>query len=399
MDLANWEAKSMPWREVSVMDQRREFVRLAMQEGANRRELCRRFGIHPDTGYKWLSRWQAEQEVADRSRRPHSSPQRTGREIEQRILAVRDAHPAWGARKIVRCLEREGQSSPAFSTVHQILRRTGRIKPPLGGAVASQRFEMPAPNLLWQMDFKGWVRLGDNAQCHPLTVVDDHSRYDLCLQACADQRGDTVRDRLELTFRRYGLPEAFFVDNGTPWGDPSGERWTRFAVWLLKLGIAVIHSRPYHPQSRGKNERFHRTLNAEVFALRRFRDLSETQRAFDAWREVYNFERPHEALEQQVPASRYRPSQRSMPDRLPEPEYESHEIVRVVSATKAYVSFKGRLWKVPQAFCGERLAIRPLSDGDKYGVFFAAHQVATIDLTSGKSVGHVPEHPSAMPPD
>jgi len=388
----------MPWREVSVVEQRREFVRLAMQEGANRRELCRRFGIHPETGYKWLARWQASQDVADRSRRPHASPRQTERAIEARAVAVRDAHPAWGARKIARCLEREGMSPPAVSTVHQILRRSDRIKAPLGGAVASQRFEMPAPNLLWQMDFKGWVRLGNDAQCYPLTVVDDHSRYDLCLQACADQRGETVRERLEGTFRHYGLPEAFFVDNGTPWGDPSGERWTRFEVWLLKLGIGVIHSRPYHPQSRGKNERFHRTLNAEVFALRRFRDFAETQRAFDAWREVYNFERPHEALDQQVPASRYRPSKRPMPERLPEPEYDSQEIVRTVPATKAYVSFNGDPWKVPQAFRGERLAIRPTSDDGKYGVFFAAHQVATIDLTSGKSVGHVSEQVSAMSP-
>ena len=388
----------MPWREVSVMDQRREFVRLAVQEGANRRELCRRFNIHPDTGYKWLARWQADKNVDDLSRRPHSNPGRTGCELEARILAVRDAHPAWGARKIARCLERDGFRSPAVSTVHQILRRSGRVKPPIGGAVASQRFEMPAPNLLWQMDFKGWVRLGNDTQCHPLTVVDDHSRYDLCLQACADQRTDTVRNRLETTFRHYGLPEAFFVDNGSPWGDPSGERWTRFSVWLLKLGIAVIHSRPYHPQGRGKNERFHRTLAAEVFALRHFRDLAETQRAFDAWREVYNFERPHEALGQQVPASRYRPSQRSMPDRLPEVEYDSHEIVRRVSTTKAYVSFKGCLWKVPQAFCGERLAIRPSANSAQYGVFFAAYQVAIIDLLSGKSVGYVPEHPSVMSP-
>jgi transposase InsO family protein len=388
----------MPWREVSVMDQRREFVRLAMQEGVNRRELCRRFGIHPDTGYKWLSRWQADQGLADRSRRPHTSPQRTDSELERRILAVRDAHPAWGARKIARCLQREAVSSSAISTVHEILRRSGRVKVPAGGAVASQRFEMLAPNLLWQMDFKGWVRLGNDAQCHPLTVVDDHSRYDLCLQACADQRGDTVRDRLELTFRHYGLPEAFFVDNGSPWGDSSGEHWTRLSVWLLKLGITVIHSRPYHPQSRGKNERFHRTLHAEVFALRRFRDLAETQRAFDIWREVYNFERPHEALGQQVPASRYRPSERSMPDRLPAPEYDSSEIVRTVSTTKAYISFKGRLWKVPQAFQGERLVIRPTSSDTKYGVFFAAHQVATIDLTSGRTVGHVSEQVSVMSP-
>jgi transposase InsO family protein len=382
-----WGAKSMPWLEVSVMDQRREFVRLAMQEGANRRELCRRFGIHPDTGYKWLGRWQANEGVADRSRRPHSSPHRTNDELEKRVLAVRDAHPAWGARKIVRCLEREGQSPPAFSTVHAILRRFDRISTLPKSAVATQRFEMPAPNLLWQMDFKGWIQLGNQTRCHPLTVVDDHSRYDLCLQACADQRGETVRDRLELTFRRYGLPEAFFVDNGSPWGDPSGEHWTRFTVWLLKLGIAVIHSRPYHPQSRGKNERFHRTLDAEVFALRRFRDLAETQRAFDAWREVYNFERPHEALDQQVPASRYRPSQRPMPERLPQPEYNSGEIVRTVSTTKAYISFKGRSWKVPQAFRGERLAVRPAVNNGKYGIFFAAHQVATIDLTSGKCVG------------
>jgi transposase InsO family protein len=388
----------MPWREVSVMDQRREFVRLAMQEGANRRELCRRYGIHPSTGYKWLKRQQANGELAELSRRPHSSPRRTATDLEERILAVRDTHPAWGARKIASCLERAGQSPPALSTVHEILRRAGRIRPPVGGSAASQRFEMSAPNLLWQMDFKGWVRLGNNAQCHPLTVLDDHSRYDLCLQACADQRGETVRDRLETTFRHYGLPDAVFVDNGSPWSDSSGERWTRFSVWLLKLGVMVIRSRPYHPQSRGKNERFHRTLAAEVFALRRFRDLIDAQHAFDAWREVYNFERPHEALDQQVPASRYRPSPRALPDRLPSPEYDSSEVVRTVSTTKSYVSFKGHLWKVPQAFGGERLAIRPLSIDGKYGIFFAAHHIATIDLTGGKSVGHVPEQVSAISP-
>jgi len=242
----------MPWREVSKMDQRREFVALAKQEGANRRELCRRFGIHPETGYKWLGRFESNAELADRSRRPHSSPARTEQAVEARILALRDEHPAWGARKLVRCLERAGLRPPAFSTVHQILHRHGRIAAPPGGAVATQRFEKPAPNLLWQMDFKGWVRLGDGSRCHPLTVLDDHSRYDLCLAACADEQGSTVQNRLTRTFRRYGLPEAFFVDNGGPWGDSSGQHWTRFGVWLLKLGVDVLHSRPYHPQSRGK---------------------------------------------------------------------------------------------------------------------------------------------------
>ena len=333
----------MPWQEVSIMDQRREFVRLAMQEGTNSaQELCRRFGIHPDTGYKWLGRWEFDGELADRSRRPHSSPLRADRAIEERVIAVRDAHPAGGVRKIARQSGTRGDLLILqFRPFMRFLRRHGRIAGPAGGAAAHQRFEKPAPNLLWQMDFKGWISLADGSRCHPLTIVDDHSRYGLCLEDGGNEQGSTVQGRLQLTFRRYGLPEAFFVDNGGPWGDSSGQRWTRLCVWLLKLGIAVLHSRPYHPQSRGKNERFHRTLNAEVLALRRFRDLAEVQRAFDAWRPIYNLERPHEALDQEVPASRYRPSPRSMPDRLPQVEYDEHEIVRTVPLTKDYIGFKG----------------------------------------------------------
>src|SRR5262249_55350490 len=157
----------------------------------------------------------------------------------------------------------------------EILRRHGRLVPPPGGARADQRFEKPAPNLLWPVDFKGGVALTNGAQGHPLTVGDDHSRYAGCLFACANAQSATVSSALDRTVRVYGLADAFFVDNGGPWGDSSGPRWTRLAVWLMKLGIAVLHSRTYHPQSRGKNERFHRTLKAEVFALRRFRDLIE----------------------------------------------------------------------------------------------------------------------------
>jgi transposase InsO family protein len=372
----------MPWQEVSVMDQRREFVRLAMQEGANRRELCRRFGISPDVAYKWIRRWTTgDEELADRSRRPHGSPGRSEAMMEQRVLAVRDAHPAWGARKIARRLENDGIMPPALSTVHQILCRHGRIKQPTASCGAYQRFEMEAPNLLWQMDFKGWVPLANQTRCHPLTIVDDHSRFAVCLAACANEQSNTVQGQLSITFRRYGLPEAVFVDNGTPWGDASGARWTRLGVWLLKLGVDVLHSRPFHPQSRGKSERFHRTLKAEVFALERLRDLAAAQRAFDRWRSVYNFDRPHQALGQEVPASRYRPSTRSMPDRLPEVEYDGHEIVRAVSSTRHYVRFKGRFWIVPRAFCGERVAIRPRGADGHYGIFFGSREIAHIDLS------------------
>jgi transposase InsO family protein len=364
------------------MDQRQEFVRLAVQEGANRRELCRRFGISRQTGYKWIRRWSGgDGELLDRSHRPHHSPDRSDSRIERHVLEVREAHPAWGARKIARWIEDRGRAVPAVSTVHAILKRHDQIGPPSGAAHGSyQRFEKEAPNLLWQMDFKGWGLLRDEARCHPLTILDDHSRFALCLAACANEQGMTVQRELTAAFHHYGLPDAVFVDHGSPWGDASGARWTALGVWLLKLGVDVIHSRPFHPQSRGKNERFHRTLKAELFAFERFRNLAEAQRAFDRWRLVYNFERPHEALDLDVPANRYRPSARAMPDHLPAVEYDEHETVRTVPASKSYVSFKGRLWNVPQAFRSERVAIRPRGADGCYGIFFGTREIATIDL-------------------
>lgn len=394
----------MPWHEVSVMDQRREFVRLAMLEDVNRRELCRRFGISPDVGYKWLARHQnGDAELADRSRRPNASPRRSAAETETQVLAIRDAHPAWGARKIAHCLRRDGLihdgATPAVSTVHAILQRHGRVVPPPGGPVKPLgRFERDTPNALWQMDFKGWIRLADGAPCHPLTMIDDHSRYTLNIAACSNQQRHTVQQQLTLTFRRYGMPNAFYVDNGAPWGDSSGARWTALRVWLLKLGVEMIRSRPYHPQGRGKNERFHRSLKAEVLALRRFTDIDELQRALDAWRHVYNADRPHEALGMAVPADRYRPSTRSMPERVPEVTYDSGETVRRVSSTRATVNFKGRQWRVPGAFCGETLAIRPRGTDGHYDICFGSWQVATIDLTDSESVSDVSEQASAMSP-
>ena len=370
----------MPWRETSAMEQRAEFVRLAELDGSNKRELCRRFGISPPAGYKWLERAKAG-DFVERSRRPHTSPKRSAPEIEAAVLAVRENHPAWGARKILTVLKRTRDGVPAASTIHAILTRQGRIVPPPGGAHAHLRFERDEPNSLWQMDFKGWSRLTNGERLHPLTVIDDHSRFALAIEACADETGNTVKTRLEQVFRHHGLPQAFFVDNGTPWGDAQGAPWTKFRVWLLKLGIELIHSRPYHPQSRGKNERFHRSLDDEVFALRPLADHLQAQRVFDAWRPVYNFERPHEGIGFVTPAERYRPSPRPLPDKLPEAEYATADIVRSISKTKLYIVFKGRNWKVPEAFGGERLAIRPLAKDGTYGVFFASHHIRDIDLT------------------
>lgn len=390
----------MPWPEVSVMDQRREFVALAAQEGANRRQLCRRFGISAQTGYKWLARWrEGDTTLADRPRRPQVSPGRSSEVAERRILKVRDAHPAWGARKIAHWLAHTGVEPPAHSTVHQVLVRHGRIGERPGGPAVYGRFEKDAPNRLWQMDFKGWHVLGDGVRCQPLTVLDDYSRYLVCLKACADQQLATVREQLTAVFRCYGLPEAMYVDNGSPWGGGPQERWTKFGVWLLKLGVGVLHSRPYRPQGRGKNERLHRTLQAEVLSLRQPRDLLHAQATFDAWRDVYNLERPHESLGHAVPASRYRPSDRTMPDQPSDPEYAEGEVVRRVSPTQGYVKFNGQLWVVGQAFSGEWLAIRPRGSDGQYAIHFGAHRIGSIDLTQPQGVNHVSERVSTISPD
>ncbi|WP_342712683.1 IS481 family transposase [Bradyrhizobium sp. B124] len=374
----------MPWREVSLMDQRKEFVRLFQQPDVNRRELCRRFQISPKTAYKWLARATAAEATEkdwarDRPRRPHASPARSSTAIETAVLEVRDAHPAWGARKIRHRLQDRKKSLPSASTIHVILARHERVPPPAQPAQYI-RFEHPAPNDVWQMDFKGRFPLGDRQMCHPLTMVDDHSRYALCLQACTNEQSETVQQHLEQTFRRYGLPNAFLVDNGVPWGTCSEVRWTKLRVWLLKLGVDVIYARPYHPQTKGKNERFHRTLKTEVLSMTTFRTTRDLQKAFDRWRHVYNTERPHQSLDYDVPAKRYRPSLRSLPNKLPEPEYEEGAIVRRASQLKANLRFGKRRWRVPEAFRGELLAIRPLATDGTFGVYFGANQIASIDL-------------------
>jgi transposase InsO family protein len=376
----------MAWREVSVPDQRRDFVMLALLEGANISQLCERFGISRETGHLWLRRYRSgEDDFRDRSRRPLSSPRRLDAEIEVAILNVRDEHPAWGARKIAAFLWPTADG-PAASSVHSVLRRHGRLTREIQPPHEYGSFERPEPNQLWQMDYKGRVRLDCGTWCHPLTVIDDHSRYAIGLSSCANEQTETVQSRLTTIFRQYGLPEAIYVDNGSPWGGSNQGEWTRLRVWLLRVGVWTIFSTPYQPQGRGKNERFHRSLAAEVFSLARFRGLAHVQRAFDRWRDVYNYQRPHEALGFKVPASRYRPSPRNFPERLPEPNYEAGELLRRVSSTKGYVAFKGKLWSVPKAFRGELLAIRPRSADGQYAICYGAHQIAAINLMENENI-------------
>jgi transposase InsO family protein len=374
----------MPFCEVSVMDQRREFVRFAAAEGANMRELCRRYGISPTTGYKWLERYLSEGPagLVERPRRPHASPRRTPGAIEAKVLDVRAAsNEAWGGRKIKVALERRGERDiPAPSTITAILRRNGRLGEK---ALAShpgpwQRFERESPNELWQMDFKGHFATGEG-RCHPLTALDDHSRYNLVLAALGHEQGQAVRQALEEAFRRYGLPLAMLMDGGPPWSDPGGDPYTRFSVWLMRLGIKVLHGRPRHPQTQGKEERFHRTLKAEVVNGKSFRDLTQCQRAFDRWRQRYNHERPHEAIGMAAPAERYRPSPRPFPDVLPAIDYAPGDQVRKVDSD-GFISFKNRPWRIGKAFRGEFLALRPTREDGVFEVRYCSHPIASLDL-------------------
>ncbi|MCE9658296.1 MAG: IS481 family transposase [Burkholderiales bacterium] len=364
----------MGWSELTVREQREEFVRLASQADANVSEICRRYGISRKTGYKWLGRDQFD----DRSRRPHSSPNRTSAELEARVIAVRSKHPAWGGRKIAHVLARDDGIQLAASTVTSVLRRHGLITRAASEAsVAWHRFEHDSPNALWQIDFKGHFAT-DTARCHPLTVLDDHSRFNVVLKALGNERHDSVQEALQDAFERYGLPERINADNGPPWGTGGVGVMSALGVWLVRLGVRLSHSRPAHPQTNGKDERFHRTLVAEVLSNRRFRGLEEAERQFRQWRHVYNFERPHQALDMQTPASRYAASSRSMPSTLPPVEYGPDDEVRRVQ-DGGWISFHGRQFRLCTALAGEPVALRPKVELDgTFDVYFCHQKVDAI---------------------
>jgi transposase InsO family protein len=365
------------------VSERSEFVTFAREEELSLSALCRRFGISRKTGYKWLRRARdaGPTGLADRSRRPRRSPLRTDPAMEQLICHLRQEHPAWGGRKLHHLLRYDGvRRAPAPSTITDILRRHGLLNPERRTQRDWQRFEAPAPNALWQMDFKGDFPVGER-RCYPLTVLDDHSRFNLCLQACPNQQGVTVQERLTGVFQRYGLPERLLVDNGPPWGSTEAHPHTWLTAWFIRLGITVSHGHPHHPQTQGKEERFHRTLAVEVLARRPMgRDWADVQADFDTFRDLYNFRRPHEALGHLPPASRYQPSVRSFPTHLPAIEYAPGDQIRKVDK-EGHISFRGRPWLVSRAFVGEPVGLRAVADG-VWDIYYCHQRVGKVDVTA-----------------
>lgn len=375
----------MPWPVKDLIAVRFEFVNLALQPEANIRQLCRRFEISPTVGYKWLRRYQSNglPALSDQSRRPQRSPTRTQPQIEQQVVKLRREHPAWGARKLRRRLHNLGQSQlPSTSTITGILHRHGLIgAQDSQAATAFQRFERSEPNQLWQIDFKGHFALSQG-RCHPLCALDDHSRYNVLLAACSNEQQTTVQTQLIGAFRRYGLPDAVLWDNGSPWGG-SGDEYTGLDVWLMRLAVRSAHGRPYHPQTQGKEERFHRTLQAEVISRGGWSGCSDVQAAFDRWRPIYNTQRPHDSLKLETPVSRYQPSQREYPESLPPIQYAVGVEVRRADQD-GRMTYRGQSYKIGHSFRHQLLGLRPSQTDGVMEVLFLTHVVKEIDLRQPK---------------
>jgi len=374
----------MPWQEVDIMSLRADFVNLALQPQSNISDLCRRFDISRKTGYKWLNRFHQSgfSGLRDHSKRPHNSPGRyDDPELLEAILYWRNKR-GWGGRKIRGVLEQQGiDPLPCASTISNILKREGCIGNSSCKNPSFKRFESPSCNDLWQMDFKGPIKLRDG-KCEPLTVLDDHSRFSLGVRACHDKSGNTVKSHLADIFRIYGMPWQILADNGNPWGwhrNDYGNSVTHVGVWLMSLGIRLIHSRPYHPQTCGKDERFHRTLKQELVGKEMNCKYRDCQKLFNDWRTEYNTIRPHESLDMATPSSRYCVSDRTYPEKVPEPEYGSNDIVRLVNP-KGRISFKGTAYGVSEGYRGCRVAIRPTIKEHIWTVHFYRFKIAELDI-------------------
>ena len=359
---------------------RMQFVKEMLQPGANRRDVCRRYEVAPKTGYEYLRRYAegGETALAPRSRRPHSIPGQLDEATERRIIELRQ-ELRWGPRKIRWRLEQEGWFRvPAKSTVEAVLKRNGLVTEERSRkSQPHRRFEHERPNDLWQMDFKGHFALGTGERCHPLLVVDDHSRYLLALEACRNERRETVQPILVELFQTYGLPVRMLMDNGPPWGRAGERVYSELEVWLIRLDVRVSHGRAHHPETQGKVERINRTLPEEMPLD--FPDFVAAEKGFGVYRPRYNEERPHESLGMEVPANRYVPSERSYPPRLPCVEYDEGDQVRRVQKG-GWISYRGREWRVGKAFEGERVALRPGSEDGRVRVYYCKQWIRELDL-------------------
>jgi transposase InsO family protein len=375
----------MAWKDVRVSEQRIRFVIRASKGEEEMAGLCREFGISRPTGYYWLKRYQEGERIEslqEKSRRPHRSPQKTEAGIEQRVVEERQRRPDWGARKLQVILKGAGIEKPV-GTIHRILRRQNLVKAHQQHPPAVKRFEREQPNQLWQMDFKG---LPPNLSqgWSPLSVLDDCSRYALALAALAGTKGKPVQAVLERIFEETGVPEGMLLDHGTPWWSAhQAWGWTRLSIWLMRQNVQLHFCAVRHPQTQGKVERFHRSLQDALHE----RGFPATREDWPGWLEAfrteYNQVRPHEALGMATPASRWRPSPRLYQAHPPEWEYAAGaELLQV--RTWGQINVGGHEYTISSALAGERVQLQRMA-GDRVLIFYRRTCVRELNLQKRQS--------------
>jgi putative transposase len=384
----------MPWRESCAMDERVSFIADHRSGWWTMSELCERYEISRKTGYKWLERYCSEGAagLVDRSHAPHVHGRATAQNIVEAIVGLRQERPTWGPRKIIGKLDelQPDVEWPSTSTAGEILKRAGLIRnrrvrrraPPRIGELTTPRHT----NHLWATDHKGWIRLQDGSRVEPLTVTDGFSRYLIGLAATRSKDYAATRPLFERAFREYGLPEVIRSDNGSPFASTGVTGLTSLSVWWIKLGIRHERIDPGQPQQNGSHERFHRTLLEAMHPA--VSNVVAQARRFAAFARDYNQERPHEALGQRTPASVYRCSPRSLPSRLPEPDYPSEMTVRQVRST-GQIKWKGNFIYISRALIGERIALEEIEGGDWQVRFFNV-AIAILDRRNQKLRPYLP---------
>lgn len=365
----------MPWSHTSPMDQRTQFIADYLRESLNITELCDRYGVSRKTGYKWIDRYLhlGPAGLEEHSRRPSRSPKATSEEIVSAILETRRRHPTWGAKKLLAILGQRHRrwDFPGRSTVCDILSRHGMVPKQRQrrrlGHPGKPTSSILAPNDTWSADFKGQFKTGDGNYCYPLTVADGFSRYLLGCQALYSTAMAGAKPVFTRLFKEYGLPKRIRTDNGVPFATNTLARLSSLSAWWIRLGVLPELIEPGKPQQNGRHERMHKTLKAEA-TKPPAGNLQAQQRKFNRFRDEFNNERPHEALDQQTPASLYQSSPREMPNKLPPLEYPDRFEVRYVSANGGIRWNKG--WINVSITCvGEYVGLEEIDDG-VWNVYF-----------------------------
>ena len=364
----------MPWKEVNIMNQRTEFALRALQSGENFRRLCREYGISTKSGYKWRERFvqRGLEGLQDLSRRPESSPRGLEEAVVCEIVRLKEARRAWGPRKIRAVYERvHGGPVPSESSFKRVLDRAGLVEPRRlrrrseAGRLSGGR-QAQAPNEVWTADFKGYWYDRRRRRCEPLTVRDEFSRYVLELRAVPDAGTDTVRSCFERLFERHGLPLAMRSDNGAPFGSASGILGlSRLSAWWIVLGIDLERSRPACPQDNGAHERLHLDIRREL----QDPQAEVEQAGLDEWRQTFNEERPHEALQMRCPSQVYQPSPRRYEGTPQDLSYRAMESRKVTQC--GTISWPGRhLIFISGALAGWSVGLEPTGQAGRWNVWF-----------------------------